>query len=364
MTSQPLLRDRPKDGDIAERTFPEAPAPPQLVCNLLPFQRESLFWMTNQERSVFRGGILADEMGLGKQVGGPDYPCPVHQVGKAGHVGAPGSHARPHGHVSAGKTVQSIALILANRTDPVTGGTCVAPPRDYVSDGCVAVLKTAHKATEKAAKKAATAAAKAAKKAAGGSKGGEPGADEAVAAATAAEAPASGTLADVLLAPPSPHAPPELVAAAAPFVAAWKPLVSMRSALSSLAPAEPCGATLVICPVVALSQWRAELARHTAPGSLRVLVYHGANRELSAAELSAYDVVLTTYSTLEVEFRKMLAPTKVRGSTGGQVQHPQWLEPPAPSSAVGHVPVVRAALPPGKDAHPPALLLRARRRQD
>ena len=146
----------------------------------------------------------------------------MHQVGKAGHVGAPGSHARPHGHVSAGKTVQSIALILANRADPVTGGTCVAPPRDYVSDGCVAVLKTAHKAAEKAAKKAATAAAKAAKKAAGGSKGGEPRSDEAVAAAAAAEAPASGTLADVLIAPPSPHAPPELVAAAAPFVAAWK----------------------------------------------------------------------------------------------------------------------------------------------
>lgn len=50
------------DADVAERTFPEAAAPAELVCNLLPFQRESLYWMTNQERSTFRGGILADEM--------------------------------------------------------------------------------------------------------------------------------------------------------------------------------------------------------------------------------------------------------------------------------------------------------------
>lgn len=221
-------------------------------------------------------------------------------------------------HSFAGKTVQSIALILANRTDPVTGDTCVPPPREYVSDGCVAVLKTELKAAEKAAKKAATAAAKAAAKKA--AKGGEVGADE---TPSAAAPPSGGGLSDLLLAPPSPHAPPELVAAAAPLVAAWRPLVSTRTALSSLAPAEPCGATLVICPVVALSQWRAELARHTAPGSLRVLVYHGASRGFSAAELSAFDVVLTTYSTLEVEFRKMLAPTKVGGATGA-LRRPEW----------------------------------------
>ena len=53
------------DAEVAERSFPEALPPSQLVCNLLPFQRESLFWMINQEHSFFRGGILADEMGLG-----------------------------------------------------------------------------------------------------------------------------------------------------------------------------------------------------------------------------------------------------------------------------------------------------------
>jgi hypothetical protein len=31
-----------------------------------------------------------------------------------------------------------------------------------------------------------------------------------------------------------------------------------------------CRATLVICPVVAVIQWRQEIARYTAPGSVKV----------------------------------------------------------------------------------------------
>ncbi len=31
-----------------------------------------------------------------------------------------------------------------------------------------------------------------------------------------------------------------------------------------------CPATLVICPVVAVIQWRQEIARFTAPGSVKV----------------------------------------------------------------------------------------------
>ena len=33
-----------------------------------------------------------------------------------------------------------------------------------------------------------------------------------------------------------------------------------------------------LCTVGALFQWRGEIARFTAPGSLKVLVYHGAKR--------------------------------------------------------------------------------------
>jgi SNF2 family DNA or RNA helicase len=57
------------DTDIAERRFPPADPPPALKCTLLPFQRESLYWMTQQERSSFRGGILADEVRGGGAAG-------------------------------------------------------------------------------------------------------------------------------------------------------------------------------------------------------------------------------------------------------------------------------------------------------
>lgn len=41
-------------------------AHPALKLTLLPFQKESLFWMRKQEEGVWKGGMLADEMGMGK----------------------------------------------------------------------------------------------------------------------------------------------------------------------------------------------------------------------------------------------------------------------------------------------------------
>lgn len=45
-----------------ERIIVPADAPPELLLELLPFQREGLGWMVRQELSAYRGGILADEM--------------------------------------------------------------------------------------------------------------------------------------------------------------------------------------------------------------------------------------------------------------------------------------------------------------
>eukprot|EP00850_Spirogloea_muscicola_P001122 SM000004S14992 [mRNA] locus=s4:637588:643739:- [translate_table: standard] len=69
-------------------------------------------------------------------------------------------------------------------------------------------------------------------------------------------------------------------------------------------------ATLVVCPLVAVIQWRQEVARFTSPGSMRVLVYHGPKRAISAEELAAYDVVLTTYAIVEAEYRRHVKPDK------------------------------------------------------
>lgn len=60
---------------------------------------------------------------------------------------------------------------------------------------------------------------------------------------------------------------------------------------------------LVLAPTVALMQWKSEIEKYTG-GALKVLVYHGSNRETSVKELAKYDVILTTYSVIESVWRK------------------------------------------------------------
>jgi DNA repair protein RAD16 len=44
------------------------PQPSLLLADLLPYQKEGLGWLLNQEASCYRGGVLADEMGMGKTI--------------------------------------------------------------------------------------------------------------------------------------------------------------------------------------------------------------------------------------------------------------------------------------------------------
>ncbi|KAG7664624.1 RAD16 [[Candida] subhashii] len=79
---------------------------------------------------------------------------------------------------------------------------------------------------------------------------------------------------------------------------------------------------LVVGPTVALMQWKNEIEKHTDPGMLKVLLYHGANRSNDPEELSKYDVILTSYSVLESVFRKQNYGFKRKG---GLVKEPSPL---------------------------------------
>uniref|UniRef100_I1QB11 Uncharacterized protein n=1 Tax=Oryza glaberrima TaxID=4538 RepID=I1QB11_ORYGL len=70
--------------------------------------------------------------------------------------------------------------------------------------------------------------------------------------------------------------------------------------------------TLVVCPVVAVIQWAQEIERHTAKDSVRVLVYHGGRRGAQKYDFNKYDFVITTYSTIEADYRKHIMPPKTR----------------------------------------------------
>ncbi|KAK8849448.1 hypothetical protein IAR55_004781 [Kwoniella newhampshirensis] len=59
-------------GDLQTKVVPVKPitmeAHPSLKLTLLPFQKESLYWMKKQEEGPWKGGMLADEMGMGKTI--------------------------------------------------------------------------------------------------------------------------------------------------------------------------------------------------------------------------------------------------------------------------------------------------------
>jgi DNA repair protein RAD16 len=63
--------------------------------------------------------------------------------------------------------------------------------------------------------------------------------------------------------------------------------------------------TLVITPTVALLQWKSELFLHTEKNSLSVFIYYGsACSDLTIEDLKKYNVVLTTYSSIESAYRR------------------------------------------------------------
>jgi hypothetical protein len=99
-------------------------------------------------------------------------------------------------------------------------------------------------------------------------------------------------------------------------VTEWKHEMEMNNVSKKLYPKKYSSAragTLVICPMIALTQWKTEIEKFTQPDALKVAIYHGPNRcrELPPEKMRLYDVVLTTYQVVEQDFRKMVSPNKV-----------------------------------------------------
>lgn len=60
------------------------------------------------------------------------------------------------------------------------------------------------------------------------------------------------------------------------------------------------GGTLVVCPTIALKQWQSELARFVKPGTLKVVIHHGAKRA-TLAEVS-FGLKLTHFCVFFVRY--------------------------------------------------------------
>eukprot|EP00092_Neocalanus_flemingeri_P036978 GFUD01040257.1.p1 GENE.GFUD01040257.1~~GFUD01040257.1.p1 ORF type:complete len:1284 (-),score=419.89 GFUD01040257.1:168-4019(-) len=67
--------------------------------------------------------------------------------------------------------------------------------------------------------------------------------------------------------------------------------------------------TLIICPASLIGQWEKEVDNKAKSSRLRLLVYHGNNRKCSARALARYDIVVTTYGTVQSEVKSVLGNT-------------------------------------------------------
>ena len=63
--------------------------------------------------------------------------------------------------------------------------------------------------------------------------------------------------------------------------------------------------TLLVVPLSLISTWEAEFDTHLEPQALRYWRYYGPNRQESAILISHYDVVVTTYDTVALEWQKL-----------------------------------------------------------
>ncbi|KAK8067453.1 helicase-like transcription factor [Apiospora saccharicola] len=59
--------------------------------------------------------------------------------------------------------------------------------------------------------------------------------------------------------------------------------------------------TLIVAPKSVISAWETQITRHIHVGRVKVLLYHGANRNQHRDTFGDFDVVLTTYDTLRSE---------------------------------------------------------------
>ncbi|GAB4813783.1 hypothetical protein N2152v2_000829 [Parachlorella kessleri] len=307
---------------VQSRVYREMEPDPALLMKLLPYQKEFLAWAIDQERGSIRGGILADEMGMGKTIQAisiilthrHDEDAPAQQAQQQQHqeqqpgAGAVGHHVS--GHIkSSAKRIAASAAAEPRLKLRLPGAPCRANPLGLLgapgsAEGIPVVAAGPAGAAEVAAGLSG---------AHGAQQGCSAGGHDVTHGGHAEGAGPSGTQR-------AERPDPKTGKGCCP------------AAVDEGIEEGYCGATLVICPLVAVIQWKHEIDKHTAPGALKVVVYHGAKRSVDPAVLAQADVVLTTYSTIESDYRhaeltlRTMLPSKATCTYCGKKYYPERLK--------------------------------------
>ncbi|KJP87577.1 hypothetical protein AK88_02745 [Plasmodium fragile] len=242
--------------------------PKELKFDLLEYQKEGVSWMIHQEQSSVKGGILADEMGMGK-------------------------------------TIQAITLILCqkiNKLKEEEEGRCQRGVGELAKMECAAGVQV--KVKEESDSSVVVI-----------SSGG--GSSEDVASVKKEYADEVKT---------KKEAPRKRgTAKAEPLHKGKCKRETSEDSPNAKKEEESQGQTLIIAPIAAVMQWKSEIEKFIERDILKVYVYHGSMKKISFEELKKYDIIITSYAMVEVQFRKIINKYKVSCEYCGRLYLPNTL---------------------------------------
>ncbi|KAJ3135495.1 hypothetical protein HDU90_003898 [Geranomyces variabilis] len=125
---------------------------------------------------------------------------------------------------------------------------------------------------------------------------------------------------------PGPSAPASPQPNPYPFLPARKaaPIVHDASPDPKHASTLPSRSTLIVCPLSTVANWEEQIATHVKAGALTCYVYHGPQRKQDPTYLKSFDVVITTYNVLALEYGKEIKAAESPG-TRSPLQAIYWL---------------------------------------
>lgn len=79
--------------------------------------------------------------------------------------------------------------------------------------------------------------------------------------------------------------------------------------------------TLLIAPLSTITNWEEQIQAHIVPKGVSYLIWHGSARSKDAEEVAKYDIVITTYTLVGIEYRAHL---KDQNKNFGPLQKIKW----------------------------------------